>query len=134
MIYLHFRYYPRQREINERHRHIPGDFRPRTQLRFQPWPRESPFVTGELGCTSARGVMVLTTVITFVSIYLRSCSWLLREKAYVERPAGTMCDHAPKDREGRSRQNDGNRTQVGTKKHFPENIQKTHIPHHHADD
>jgi len=26
---LHFRYYPRQREINEGHRHIPGDFRPR---------------------------------------------------------------------------------------------------------
>lgn len=43
----------------------------------QSWLRESPFVTGEPGCTSAHGVMVLTIVITFFffSIYLGSCSW-----------------------------------------------------------
>lgn len=75
VLYLHFNCYPRQGEINGRHRHNHGDLRPRIQQKFRPWPKESPFVTQGPGCTSAIGVTVLTIVITFVSISLRSTFW-----------------------------------------------------------
>lgn len=75
VLYLHFNCYPRQGEINGRHRHIHGDLRPRIQQKFRPWPKETPFLTQGPGCTSAVGVTVLTIVITFVSISLRSTFW-----------------------------------------------------------
>lgn len=46
----------------------------------------------------------------------------------MERPAGAVCDQTPKDQVGCTRQNDENRNHAGTKKHFPENIQKNPHP------
>lgn len=128
VIYLHFRCYPKQGGINGRHRHNPGDMKSGTQQRFQLWPGESPFAMWQRGYTSAHMVTVLTTVSTSVSIYLRSGSWTPKAGSSHGKTGRRDTDQDPKDQVWHTRQNDGNRNQVGTEKYFPENIKKTPPP------